>query len=182
MNIEDTYCIIAGFLQPLELIKSARLSKLHALWFKKYAIKKYKNSIQYFVCPICASWLDMDDEIFYTDFKNVYMNVYQEERKRYSAVRNILGYKPYSRRKLLCEECECNELEISIVKYSKNFMPINSSPQLRKIFYYRGDREYTIFIKNSPIMSWAFLFVEKDNEYYWNEIDVIIPCIETNYY
>lgn len=181
MNIEDTYGIVASFLQPLELVISGRLSKTHSIWFIRYVRRKYgSKSLQDLVCPICASWLDTDDEIFYTDFKNVYTNTDQEERQRYGVVKSVLNYKPYSRRKLLCDECEYNELEINIVKYPKNFMPVNGSPQLRKIFYYRGDREYTIFIKNSPVISWAFLFLELPNEYYWNEIDIIIPYIETN--
>jgi hypothetical protein len=60
-------------------------------------------------------------------------------------------------------------------------MKIDNFKELRKIFKYRGRRKYTIVIVNDhPVLNWAFLFQEKECEYLWNDIDFIIPSLETS--
>jgi hypothetical protein len=179
VDIEDTYGILASYLQPLELVKTSLLSKIHYLWFCRYIKKNKLTDMEKFICPICACWVyDMEDDITYNDFQNIICYIDQEEKNRHELIEQVLKNKSYSRNKLICDECFNKQFEITKIK---NFMKIDNFKELRKIFKYRGRRKYTIVIVNDhPVLNWAFLFQEKECEYLWNDIDFIIPSLETS--
>ena len=187
MYYEFSVEIICSFLNPHELLKMRKLSRFHNNCAKKFIVRTYgKNDITDFVCPVCSYWIPQENKSIdnYTGFRGLYYDIDREERRRYRFINSKLQDKGYERMKLLCENCENEDIEINFIGNKEFYIEVNTSPLFKKYFKHRGDRDYVIIVKKNLIHSWAFLYLripEIEIGYLWNEFNVIVPLHELEF-
>jgi hypothetical protein len=167
---EDTFSVICSFLKPTELCRVRRLNSMYKNWVDSFLSLKFKMvSIQDFVCPKCGSWIaDIVDECYdlsdYNGFYNIYNNDVDEEESRIDYINTLLYNKNITRKALLCEDCEYDEVEEQTIN-----------------FRFSGDRKYTLHVIEHYVYPWSFLVLENNNTYFWNEYRLVIPYPEDTY-
>jgi hypothetical protein len=209
IRYKDIFKFVCTFLQPKEIARFRRLSHYHNIWVKEFFIQHYNTvHINKYLCPMCGNQFDtfndtildrrtkyghaatmpeiLDDD--YT-FKTTYTEF--EEIQRYEIIRNYFRYEisfntrnsSIQRSALLCEQCSLEDIELDI-KIDEPFeLDINHNHQLRKLFRYRGTREYKLYIVPRNTISWAYLVIIQDvkrgerAKINWNDMLITIPSI-----
>ena len=171
MNNKDTYHIICSFLNPLELVSTRVLSKLHNMWTNIYIIKTMNTlNIEEYICPKCANWIDNEGRNDISDY-NEFVDYFLTDNIKIARFRSVEEWfnKKYifdvSRKKILCYDCELEE------DYNDNIF---------KNFRYKGNRIYTLLYFYG-IHSWCSICLIKDDKGYWNEYRKVLSVCMDNY-
>jgi hypothetical protein len=175
MYHEFSIQIICEFLSPMELLLSRILSRFHDKIIREFIIRRYSAdcNILNYVCPKCASWIDTKNPIEdYTGFKHVYRNIDVTERQRYEYIKQHLRSLPYNRCKILCDDCDAENIEICFINKMDNHIHVNSSPFFKNILKHRGDRDYIVKIQCSRFYTWGFICLKNRYNYVWNDISI----------
>ena len=171
MNAKDTFQIICSFLQPIELVRVRKLSKIHNEWTNNYTLKKHNTiNLQDKTCPKCGHWITSCDISNYNDFYDYFL-MDEWKRFRFSQINEWFNSNyvfDVKRQTLLCEDCE------PIEDYSSNFYTF---------FRYKGTREYTL-VSFYGLYSWSALCIvnetRDDRKGYWNEYRKVLSCTFEN--
>ena len=167
---DDIFPIICSFLQPLELCRARYLSKRYHKLCDKWLTKTFHSiHLQDHGCPNCGKLLYTDttqkweienDPTFYD---LLYGNIFEIEQSRLECVIDVLNNngndQNITRSRLLCEECDEDEIELSKVR-------------LRC----KGNREYHVHLVqcSNSVYSWAFLSLTQNSQTYWNQLRAFI--------
>jgi len=158
--IEDVYCIMLSFLEPIEILRNNRISKIYNMWTNKYIRRTFgtKEGLIEKICPMCGNiYTDYDKNVvMFNDFKEVYDQY--EEDYRHRRIQQFFGSKYNVRRSILCNSCESIENS-----YHDRLLP------------YKGHRPFKVIMFYSHIRSWAIVYEEDKDCTYWNEFYLTIP-------
>ena len=173
MFIPDCLPIIYGFLQPIEITRLVRVSRLFRMGGLAYLRQAYQtSSLEQHACPLCGC-LKADTDLSHdtTFYDNLYGDTMTEEENRMEyihyyitnkTIHTAYNHMSYIRERLLCGECDENEcLDYELPIY----------------FPYKGTRTYILEIVADAAIQWAFLIEKSQGVTKWNEFRIILSQV-----